>query len=45
VESPVTEDREEEYMFNQPKITKVINKMKSYQRVIAQSYLDRGKLN
>ena len=26
-------------------ITKVINKMKSYQRVIAQSYLDRGKLN
>ena len=26
-------------------ITKVINKMKSYQKVIAQSYLDRGKLN
>jgi hypothetical protein len=26
-------------------ITKVINKMKSYQRVIAQSYLDKGKLN
>jgi hypothetical protein len=26
VESPVTEDREEEYMFNQPKITKVINR-------------------
>jgi hypothetical protein len=26
-------------------ITKVINKMKSYQKVIAQSYLDKGKLN